>query len=286
MISIVPVAVTSLRGTVRSKCARNPRVNSGDAKLNVAPRSGSELAQQISDALRESVAPRGFYGGLLRDAFASERPPFASAEYGELYRERSADPKWLALSIVTNAQKEAEGANVLWKLAGEVGDPDIAREVHRHAVDESNHALYYVKLLELAFPDAADEDVERELNAISPRYSMRDVPEAAEVSDSVSVTLDEMVQMNLGEIRTRIHQQLIRPVLRRCAPKENLGKIEGVLDTLVRDETRHIGYTARFLERMADSGRANDVRALMHHRYRQFCALTRDELESSLFEGA
>ncbi|HEU4412497.1 MAG TPA: hypothetical protein VFS43_45060 [Polyangiaceae bacterium] len=185
-----------------------------------------------------------------------------------------------------NAKKEGEGAQVLWKMVGEVASELVARNVHQHAVDESNHAQYYVKILQWTFPGCAEGEVEQALQQISPRHSLRVTPHRRTPPDPIEVTLDEMVQMNIGEIRTRVHQLLPWPAVLEHCPPEHLKKVRGLISTLLRDETRHIAYTAQILEQAIAAGRASSVRDRMAERFEQFCDLTRTELGGARFEGS
>ncbi|ATB42183.1 hypothetical protein CYFUS_007660 [Cystobacter fuscus] len=249
--------------------------------------SSNVIAELTIEALRASGA-RGLasYERLLCASFEACAPPFGKRWYGEAYREQAADPSWLARSLVTNAEKEAEGARMLWRMAGLIESPVIAEQVRRHAIDESNHARYYIAMLGLAFPGCAGEDVQAQLDAISPRYSVREHPERGAVTEEPVLTLDALVQMNIGEIRTRVHQLLLYPMLMRHSPPEQHARIKGVLDVITSDETRHIAYTAQAMEAMARDGSEELVRDMLFSRLEQFCVLTMKELEALTFDGA
>ena len=60
-----------------------------------------------------------------------------------------------------------------------------------------------------------------------------------------AITLDDLIQMNIAEIRTLVHHILQRPMLLAyCAP-ERRRRLARLHDQLRLDEVRHIGYTAR-----------------------------------------
>ncbi|MEM8639492.1 MAG: hypothetical protein AAGG51_11865 [Cyanobacteria bacterium P01_G01_bin.54] len=250
-----------------------------------APEKPLELSLEISSTLESKGVNVPFYKEMLVDALTLFQSPFTTRMYGDQFRDRACEPLWLARSIITSSKKEAEGAHVLLQMVGDVGSEQISRQILRHAVDESNHAKYYIQLLELTFPDCAEGSVSEALHNISPGYSMKSVPIGQNLHpDPLSVTIDELVQMNIGEIRTRIHQLLLWPVIAEYCPQQNLKLLSNLIATLIRDETRHISYTAQILEHFAKSGYAKMIRDLFFRRFEQFCELTRKELDNSLFD--
>jgi hypothetical protein len=97
--------------------------------------------------------------------------------------------------------------------------------------------------------------------------------------------LDELIQMNIGEIRTRIHQLLLRPVIMIHCPPEGRAKLQRILDSLLGDETRHIEYTARLIEKAMEAS-AGFVRHTMKQRLDEFNQITLEEVGELSFEGA
>jgi hypothetical protein len=80
------------------------------------------------------------------------------------------------ISLMTNAQREGDGATRLWTLSACASDMQEKALLKRHAVDESNHAMWYLALLDLVFPGSVEETFHAELRTLSPAYSMsRDV---------------------------------------------------------------------------------------------------------------
>lgn len=174
-------------------------------------------------------------------------PPFGMAWYGERFRDFAVRPEWMANSLIQNATKEADGARQLWLLSGRTPAPEIAEAIRQHAIDEARHARYYIAMLDLAFPDAAPPAERDRFLAGLPKFSQADFPERTAPAKLESV-FDELVQMNVGEIRTLIHQLLMRPVLTRHCPRDNLARLEALLDSIAADEAKHITYTARLIE--------------------------------------
>lgn len=225
-----------------------------------------------------------FYALCLRRACDKHPPPFGMAWYGERYRSVALDPHWLAASLVANAQKEGEGSRKLWRLSARANDPLVAEAVWRHAVDESRHARLYIAMLDAAFPNAVDDKLRPELLALSPGFGLTHKPETVPPAARESV-IDELIQMNLGEIRTRIHQLLLRPMISAIAAPQALPTVQRILDALLLDETRHIAYTARLIEQASRSGHGAFVEQTMTLRLADFNDLTLHEVGIEQFVG-
>jgi hypothetical protein len=185
----------------------------------------------------------------------------------------------MAVSLITNAEREGDGAKRLWSLAACSSNLDMQRQLKRHAVDESRHALLYLALLDLTFPDAAEPTFRQELNKLSPKFSLKHelypVPGSPYAKNA---TIDDLLQMNIAEIRTTIHHIMQRPAIsRHCAPKVQR-KVTSIQDSLLGDELKHVAYTAVLIEKIA----ANLPRELVHRLFRKrvsdFNRITTDEL--------
>jgi hypothetical protein len=235
------------------------------------------VADTVLDALRGfGIDGLDEYGRGFRMACTAAPPPFGQAWYGDRYRAFASDPSWFANSLVANAAKEGEGAIKLWSLAGRVQNLNAADLVRRHAIDESRHARFYLSLLQLSFPETAADIDDQDLWSLSPGYGTQDHPPQTEPSPDEQV-LDELVQMNIGELRTLIHQLLMAPVIVLHCPEDCRGRVENLVRGLGRDERLHIGYTARLIDSAA---RQNPklIRNLMERRLRDFNELTLTEV--------
>jgi len=216
------------------------------------------------------------YGRALRAACAASPPPFGLAWYGERYRYFASDPSWFANSLIANAAKEGEGSSTLWDLAPRIENKEVADLVRRHAIDESRHARFYISLLKLTFPELQEEIQSRQLTRLSPGYTARDYPNPADPSSDEQV-LDELIQMNIGEVRTLIHQMLMGPVIVLHSPRNYRRRMQALMDGLGRDERIHIGYTAKVIDAAAKKN-SRLVYRLMERRVRDFNALTLREI--------
>jgi hypothetical protein len=222
------------------------------------------------------------YEAALAEACGAAPPPYGEAWYGDRYRSWAVDGAWMAQSLVANASKEGDGARKLWSLSGRTGDRRVAELVRQHAIDEARHAHFYIALLELAFPGAANKEALVRLHKLSPGYTSKDRPKRRRVASDASV-LDEIIQMNIGEIRTLIHQKLMRPVLALHCPQAARNRLSRLLDGLSADEVKHIDYTARLIDTAA-TDRPDFVRETFRARLAEFNAITIGEVGSGQYD--
>ena len=219
------------------------------------------------------------YLAALDKALKEEPPPFDTKVYADIYREVSEDAHWLAVSLITNAEREGDGSKRLWSLAACADNVEHQQLLKSHAVDESGHALLYLLLLDLTFPGVAEPAFRLELEKVSPRYSLGQKLFAVEGSPyAKNPTIDDFLQMNIAEIRTTIHHLMQRSAIVKHCPQENLSRIATIQDSLLRDELKHVAYTAVLLERMGSEIDFNQVSDLFIQRFRDFNQITREDL--------
>jgi hypothetical protein len=245
------------------------------------------VAELTLDALREHGGDAWpSYRHALITACRKSPPPFGAREYGDIYRHAATDPYWLATSLMTNAAREGEGAGQLCDLAACTPNAAVASQVRQHAIDESRHARAYIAMLDLAFPGAVADGFHAQLATLSPGYaSYRPMPPHDASPFARPITVDDLIQMNVAEIRTRIHHLLQRPMLLAHCAVERRDRLRRILDALLLDETRHIAYTAALIESFARSDGAGPVNRLMQERLSDFNAITREELGRNVFES-
>jgi len=226
------------------------------------------------------------YREALIAACRKSPPPFGTRSYGEMYRDAATDPYWMATSLLTNAEREGEGAGHLWDLAACTSDVRRAAHIKQHAIDESRHARAYIVMLDLAFPGAVDDEFHTQLATLSPGYTRLSVLRPHPGSPYAHpISVDDLIQMNIAEIRTRVHHLLQRPMLlAHCDPERKL-RLGRILDVLLLDETRHIAYTAALIEEFARGSEAGLVRRLMQERLSDFNAITNEDLGRNVFES-
>ena len=240
----------------------------------------NSVARATLRALAEHGVPAlPSYRRALVSACDRFPPRFGKKAYADVYRKGARDPNWVALSLATNAEGEGSGAKRLWDMAASTPDREVAGQIRQHAIDEARHSRGYVTLLGLIFPDALDERLRRQLERLSPGYTKASRLRARKGSAYARpATVDEFIQMNLAEMRTRIQHLFQRPVLLAYCRRDRRERVRRILDSLLLDETRHIAYTARLIERAARESGAAPVIDLMAERLRDFNQLTDDEV--------
>lgn len=225
------------------------------------------------------------YFAALDDAIEHEPPPFDTSGYADLYTEASADWRWLAISLMTNAEREGDGAKRLWSLAACSDDTNVQQQLKHHAVDESRHALLYLALLDLTFPDSVEPGFREELNTLSPRYSLHQPLRAVAGSPyAKKPTVDDFIQMNVAEIRTTIHHIMQRPAVANHCATDKHRKVLSIQESLLRDELKHVSYTAVLIEAVAQRLTRAQLTALFRRRFRDFNQITRNELGVGVFD--
>lgn len=225
------------------------------------------------------------YQGILQRALAEEPPPFGEESYERIFREAAGDGQWLAISIITNAEREGDGATRLWSLAACSEIESEQALLKRHAVDESSHSLAYLALLDLSFPGAVSSEFRQQLDQLSPGYAMAKPLRAREGSPYARVpSIDDYIQMNIAEIRTTLHHLMQREAIANHCPPENLPRVVKILNSLLRDELGHVAYTAILIEEKARVAEPGAVQTLFSRRLRDFNEITRRELSQKKFD--
>jgi len=191
----------------------------------------------------------------------------------------------MAVSLITNAEREGDGAKRLWSLAACSVSAEHRELLKRHACDESRHALIYLALLDLSFPGSVTREFRAELRQLSPGFAMHQQLYPVPGSPYAKVpTLDDFLQMNIAEIRTAIHHTLQRQALALHCPKASLPSITRLHDSLLGDELRHIAYTAVLIDKCAQQTGTATMTSLFGTRMNHFNAITTNELGNNVYD--
>ena len=224
------------------------------------------------------------YSECLRDAFAGTEPVFVRQRYGEFFWHcATAVPGWLARVVLANAQAESDGATKLLNLWRQVhGNQRVSAEVLVHAEDEAGHSRLFVELTGAAFPGALSRRDVRSVKAGLTKIDRAELTKAAVPPLDEVAVVDHLVQMNIGEIRTRAHMHLLGPAVLAASPESNGAWVERTLQRLGGDEVRHIGYTARLMEAWCCDGMRDIVQRLYADRLREFHIITVAQTEAAV----
>ena len=223
------------------------------------------------------------FSDCVRTAFAAVGPVFHRQKYAEFFFHcASTVPAWLARVLMANADAESHGSEKLfWLWLGSSANATIARDVLVHAKDESRHSRVFVSLIDKAFPGALPPEDLR-----SKRGQLFTVPSDLDTAQRFQLPedhlMDHLVQMNMGEIRTRVHMLLLAPVIHAFAPDDAKDRVAKVLEGLVTDEVRHISYTARFIESWCEAGDGPRIQSLYTRRLNDFHQLTISQTEAAV----
>lgn len=231
--------------------------------------------------------PLTTYSNSLRTAFTNFSPVFTQEHYADFYLAcASREPAWIASNILANAKKESDGSRLLYEFWRRLRcNAVLEDDVMFHIKDEIRHSKLFISLTELAFPDIVGEPFVDRLR--DDLFSLN----GSEISKNVAIlaeaeVVDHLVQMNLGEIRTRVHISMIAPLIAAFTPVANRQKVEKLLASLVDDETSHIAYTAKHLEAMSDRIGAEAIARLFSRRLRDLHQYTLDETAEALAKYA
>ncbi len=236
------------------------------------------VAEMTLEALKQhQLGPLERYGRCLRDNFEAHPPPFSASWYGDKFREMARDPEWFANILVGNASTEGWGSSKLWQLAGKTLEEPISALIQQHAMDEARHSRIYSRMVELVFPGTVTQAQKDELASFAPTFRSKDRPEPLPPYNHQEV-LDNLLQMNVAEIRTMVNQLLVRPVLLVYCPEESRARVTRMLDRLMWDETRHVGYTAHLVDQALATRDAAFVLDTAPRRLIQFNELTLGEV--------
>ena len=218
-------------------------------------------------------------------AALQDQPPYGTKAYCDAYRAASMDRRWMAASLLTNAHGEGEGATRLWSMAACAEDGETRDLLKQHAVDESGHALFYLSFVDLALPGSIAPEFRSELRQLSPGYSMTHDPFVVEDNPyGRTPTIDDFIQVNIAEIRTTVHHLLQRRALLHHADPEVHPRLMKLLDRLLHDELRHVGYTAKLIETMSAAAGRDRLARLFCKRFSEFNELTIEQLGQGIFE--
>jgi hypothetical protein len=245
----------------------------------------NNLTSLVVDNLR-AVSTRKYpvYSKILDHSFSQAPPPYSEDWFGRRYFELARDPEWFANSLIANSALEGYGSSQVWKFSHRMHNDEYVGAVQRHALDESRHSTMFVSMFNLTFPGLEIDRATRErINDQQPRYSPTNLPPGERLDQGSRMTegetFNELVGIHLTEIRALVLQYLLRPVIEVYAPEKFRKRIKMFSSSLIRDEAKHIDYTARIFEAAAAAGHTDQLAYLFELRVKDFNDVTMLELE-------
>lgn len=243
------------------------------------------LADIVTENLRAIGLPQHpIYEEILTHAVNVAPPPFAEDWFGRRYFELARKAEWFANSLIANAALEGYGATQIWKFSNKIDNESYASAVRKHSLDESRHSTIFVTMLKLVFPGAQiDAATAKTIDALQPHYSATSHPPIEKSPDGEVFCgdrlLHELIQVHITEIRALVLQHLLRPTLLAYSPSSSRKQLDALSRSLIRDEARHIEYTAEIFESAAESGSKDFIFESFESCMREFNDLTMVELE-------
>lgn len=192
------------------------------------------------------------YLRLLRQACIEDPPPYGESGYADGFVTLSDNSEWFASLLLSYAEEEAIGAERLIRLSRTVEKllPRAKSFVMKHAQDETRHVLVFLKVLRALFPQFRVSPEARE--ALERRHSNLMQPQSLG-GEFRGDLLSEFSQINIGEVKNRVHLSMLRDqALKHCCAS-NLKEVEFLTSSLIKDEVNHIVYTGTVLQFIASS---------------------------------
>jgi hypothetical protein len=223
-----------------------------------------------------------FYSDALLPALARVNPVFIRPKYADFFWNCATTiPGWLPNILVESAISESIGSKTLlsyWKI---VRDNEQAENgLLRHARDEAAHARVFLRLVDLAFPDFVPSEKRHEIDS-SLHVIPRDV-EKQEGRLSEMLLLNYLTRINIAELRTLINLHLVAPMFYALTSDENKEGVSGLLNSLQRDEIRHIAYTAKLLDSFGRDGGGNQLNKMYKENLCEFGLYSTRGLEEAV----
>lgn len=205
----------------------------------------------------------------LEQACRDSPPPYGEQWYADGYNRFASNPHWLAASFFTYAHEEADGAERLAMLASNISQmlPAALSIVLKHERDEVRHISYFLNLLDSIFPQFCLDETAR--SRLQQRHQALRVT-AHTGPAPISKIVAEVVRINIGEVKNRVHLLLMRQWALNHCNYDNLDRVNNVTASLVRDEVNHIIYTGFILEMINRSHLVGDIANMYTDEFRRF----------------
>lgn len=238
----------------------------------------NEILFQLKDFNDNDLSQFSF---IATSSFEKVTPVFTKPRYVDFFWHcASTVPGWIDQVVLANAEAESQGSKKLldlWKST--VVNKAIEDAILFHAKDESRHSHLFVKLTSVAF-GRNEEELRGIRNGLTRITSADLKKDESTVSDDVLI--DNLIQMNMGEIRTLIHMHFLGPIIFAMTPKANKDKVFNILQGLAKDEIVHIGYTSKLIEDWCSDGNYQLAKEIYNRRLLDFHLLTIQQTETAV----
>lgn len=219
---------------------------------------------------------RPFYEQALQRACSSVPPPYGMKWFGDTFRAKARDASWFAGLLVSDAHMEGYSAGRLWQYGERIENDALSQGMLRHARDEAKHAELFGRILLEVFPQLRSSQMSEQLAAYVPRFpvaggSLSEAPGEEEL-------LNSLILINLYEIKALVLGQLLQPLALAHAPEASKVKVSRMLEGILRDEVRHVSYSADFIEAACAAGHQAYVFSALEEFQKTLNGITESEL--------
>lgn len=244
--------------------------------------SQPKYVRNALDAIATGIGGCKHYGDSLLRALDDTKPIFTLPAYESFFWQCATTvPGWVQSVLIESAVSESFGSQRLRTIVQAIDyNKDAEDGMTVHAKDEAYHSRLFLKLVRDAFPfyisDADFQNLQASftpVDAAIPKSGLH-LPE--------DVLIDYLVQINLSEVRTLMNLHLLAPILWGCAPPEKRERVITMLQSLQRDEIRHITYTAHLMEGWAAGGDADLVKSLFSRNMSEFNTYSADGTKAAV----
>lgn len=225
------------------------------------------------------------YENILTHALDANSPIFTKDSFSNAYRELASDAEWFANHLVANSCLEGYGSQQIWHFSNKLDNDEYAKKVRQHALDESRHSTMFISILNLTYPELKiDEKTQKRIDEMQPKFTTFNHPEINKVSKEERFfeleSINELVQVHITEIRALVLQYMVREALIFHAPEKNRERLMMFSNSLIKDEVKHIKYSAEIFEHYAaKDGNRDFFYQMFEDRLYDFNELTQEELE-------
>ncbi len=152
-----------------------------------------------------------------------------------------------------------------------------SRLLQKHAIDESNQVYDYLTLLDLVFPDSVAPSLRQGLNQLSPGYCLGTLITSSKRKYTDTNLLDQLVSINLAELRRVIRQVIQQQSLEAHASGTNLIQALELQKRMLTTTLGHLGQTAELIEVRSESINDEELRLIVCHRLYDFNSRTSED---------
>jgi len=221
------------------------------------------------------------YTDVVKEAMGDVPPVFFRPSYGDFFSHCATTIRgWMPRVVVACAQTENSGSKALFSIWQRTKHQEASVGLLRHARDEERHSHLFLELAEAAFGKFFLDGF---LSEIKSAFSTigRDIQKATADFIDEPMLFDCLMQLNIVEVRTRLHLQFLAPAYYALTPPEKKSRVGNILTALASDEDRHITYTAELLDNWIREGNASRAAALYACRLQDYNRHTLEHCDSA-----